>query len=108
MLCGLTTFSVADETTFLPVSGLVSLTIIAIEGVVTSISEECLVGFRLGFFEGGNRRSEIIDEASEGVRRAIASIAACWDILASVNEFVVEELVRSEVVIKAMLKVVEV
>ena len=51
---------------------------------------------------------EVINEASEGVRRAIASIAACWDILVSVNEFVVEELVRSEVVIKAMLKVVEV
>ena len=108
MFCGPTAFFITDKTTFLPVSGLVSLTIIAIEGVVTSIGEECLVGFRLGFFEGGNRRSAVIDEASEGVRRAIASIAACWDILASVNEFVVEELICLEIMAKAVLEVAEI
>jgi len=63
-----------------------------IKGVVASIGEERLVGFALGFFEYGDGRLKVINETGKGIRGAVAGIAACWDVLASINEFVVEKL----------------
>jgi len=93
MFCRLTTFFIAHKATFLPISRLASLTVvIVIKGVVALIGEERLAGFALGFFECGDGRSKVIDETGKGIGGAVAGIAVCWDVLASINEFVVEKL----------------
>ena len=79
-----------------------------IKGVVALISEERLAGFRTGFLVRSNRWSEVINEAGKGIRRAVAGIAACWDVLASVNKFVMEELICLEIMAKAVLEVAEI
>ncbi len=63
-----------------------------IKGVVALISEERLAGFALGFFEYGNGRSKVINKTGKGIRGAVVGIAACWDVLASINEFIMEKL----------------
>ena len=81
---------------------------IVIKGVVASIGEERLAGFGTGFLVRGNGWSEVIDEAGKGIRRAVAGIAVCWDVLASVNEFIMEELIYLEIMAKAVLEVAEI
>ncbi len=81
---------------------------IMIKGVVALISEECLAGFRTGFLVRGNRWSEVINEAGKGIRRAVAGIAVYWDVLVSINEFIIEELIYLEIMAKAILEVAEI
>ncbi len=79
-----------------------------IKGVVALIGEERLAGFALGFFECGNGRLKVINETGKGIGGAVAGIAVCWDVLASVNEFIIEKLICSEIMAKAVLEVVEI